>query len=489
MNTPLALTPWPMRVQAGDGQFVFTPTTCLVADAAAAPTAETLAAQLRLRTGMPLPRPDQRPASGAVVLALNPQLAHLGAEGYRLVVTATAVDLQAPTAAGLFWATQTLYQLLPAAAGAAGAGVAIPAVIIEDQPRFGWRGLMLDTGHDYQHLSFIYRFIDLMVLHKFNRLHWHITDLGTWPLEIDGYPRLQDPCTLGTRRRGTPPRGVKPGRYTHAQVREVVAYAAARHVTVVPEIDMPGHSAPALMAYPEFDCPVPHRTWEWERWEYCVGQERTYDFLHAVLSQVMALFPSPYIHIGGDECPKDHWRLCPVCQARRQAEGLADEDELQSWFVRRIERFLNAHGRRLIGWDEILEGGLAPDATVMSWRGVGGGIAAAQAGHDVVMAPTSHTYFDYPETTTSVAKVYQFEPVPAELSAAQARHILGAQAQMWTDNHPTEAEIERLVYPRACALAEVVWSPAAARDADRFAACLAAHAQRLAALGLDITGA
>ncbi len=482
----------PVSVACGSGHFVLTADTVLLADAASESSAIQLAAALRPATGLALPiaAPAGRNCP-AITLCQDATLTDLGSEGYRLDVTPAKVSLTAPTQAGLFYAIQTLRQLLPPQIFSTGpvANVAwhIPCVRISDHPRFAWRGLMLDTGHDYQHAAFILRFIDLMALHKFNTLHWHITDLGTFPLEIAGYPKLQDPSTLGTRLRGEPPRGVKPGRYTHAQVREIIAYAAARHITVVPEIDMPGHSTPALIAYPEFDCPVPHTTWEWDRWEYCVGNEQTYGFLQDILFQVIELFPSRFVHIGGDECPKDHWRKCPICQAKIKAEKLQNEDELQSYFVRRIEQFLNSRGRRLIGWDEILEGGIAPNAAVMAWRvGKDAATIAARTGHDVVMALTSHLYFDYPETTTPLEKVYSFEPLPPELTAEAAAHILGAQAQMWTDNHPTEPEIERLVYPRACAVSEVVWSPVASRDYPGFTQRLAVHAQRLAALGIDL---
>jgi len=490
----VALIPEPVSVEYGNGYFVFTAETMLVSDQASERTAGQLAACIRPATGFDLAMASSAGDNHSVIaLAEDKGLtAELGAEGYRLEVTPERIILTAPTQAGLFYAVQTLRQLLPPQIFSdhlvSDVEWRIPCVKITDSPRFAWRGLMLDTGHDYQQVSFIYRFIDLMALHKFNVLHWHITDLGTFPLEITGYPKLQDPATLGTRLCGEPKRGVKPGRYTRDEVREIVRYAAERHITVMPEIDMPGHSTPVLIAYPEFDCPVPHQTWEWERWEYCVGNEKTYGFLQDVLSQVIELFPSQFIHIGADECPKEHWRKCPVCQAKMQAEGLRDEDELQSYFVRRIEQFLNSRGRRLIGWDEILEGGIAPNAAVMAWRvEQGAATIAAQTGHDVVMALTSHLYFDYSEATTPVEKVYEFEPLPAGLTPEQARHILGAQAQLWSDNHPTEAEIDRLVYPRACAVAEVVWSPANARDYSGFSRRLAVHQERLAALGIDFS--
>jgi len=488
---PPALIPRPAEVAAAPGAFILTPETVIVADAASRDTAAQLAGYLRPATGYALAIVTAAGAAqNAITLAQDQSRRELGAEGYLLTVAPDRAALTAATPAGLFYAVQTLRQLLPPAIFSTHAvpGVAwqAPGVRIKDVPRFGWRGLMLDTGHDFQEFPFILRFMDLMALHKFNTLHWHITDLGTWPLEINGYPKLIDPATRGTRRMGNPKRGVKPGYYTQDQVRAAVRYAAARHITIVPEIDMPGHSPVALAAYPELDCPVNQQVWgEFKRWSYCAGNEKTYRFLEDVLTQVMELFPSKFIHIGGDECPKERWRQCPLCQARMKAEGLKNEEELQSYFVKRIEKFLNAHGRRLIGWDEILEGGLAPNAAVMAWRPKQkADLAAAQAGHDVVLAFTSHLYFDYSYDRTPLQKVYSFEPVRQELTPAQAAHVLGAQAQMWTDHHPTEPEIEDLVYPRACALAEVVWSPAAARDYADFTARLAVHEQRLAGLGV-----
>jgi hexosaminidase len=465
--------------------------TVLVTDEGSATTAAQLAAYLRPATGFSL---TLVPAAGrdatAITLIQNKDMTDLGPEGYHLEVTPKRVSLAAPTQAGLFYAVQTLRQLLaPPIFSTASAGEAawqIPCVKIEDHPRFPWRGLMLDTGHDFQTVPFILRFIDLMALHKFNILHWHITDLGTFPLEIRGYPKLQDPATLGTRMQGEPKRGVKAGRYTQDEAREIVRYAAARHITVVPEIDMPGHSTPALIAYPELDCPVPHKTWEWDHWEYCLGNEQTYRFLEEVLSQVIDIFPSRFIHIGGDECPAEHWMKCPLCQAKIKAENLRDEEGLRTRFIQRIETFLASQGRRVIGWDDIFRSGITPDSAVMPWREKEQEtVIAAQTGHDVVMAVSTHLYFDYPETRTPIEKVYSFEPVPPELTTEQSARILGAQAQMWTDHHPTEKEIERLVYPRACAVAEIVWSPGGPRDYGDFARRLAEHARRLAALGID----
>ena len=482
INAP-AIVPRPAKMEVAAGSFLMTPDTAIVADAASAATAGQLADDLAPASGFAL-KVSTQPGDAKTVITLTEDagLSRLGPEGYQLTVTPQAIQISSAGQAGLFYGAQTLRQLLPAAIFSAAPAKEvtwnIPCVTIEDTPRFAWRGLMLDSGHDFQTKEFVERFIDLMALHKFNVFHWHLTDLGCWSIEIKGYPKLLEAATRGP--------GVKPGYYTQDEIREVVRYAAQRHITILPEIDMPGHEPPALLAYPALDCPLPRGVDKngipARPWEFCVGNEKTYAFLEDVLSQVVELFPGPYIHVGGDECPKDRWLRCPLCQAKMKEEHLASGEELQSYFIRRIEKFLQSKGRRLIGWDEILEGGLAPDATVMSWRGMDGGIAAARAGHDVVMAPTAWTYFDNPNTP--VDKVYSFEPVPKELSAAQGARVLGAQAQMWTDNHPSENEIDALVYPRAAALAEVLWSPAASRNYDAFVARLQAHLPRLAALGV-----
>lgn len=478
-----AIVPLPAKMDVHPGICTLTPATVIVADAASSITAGQLAGYLRPATGYALTVSAQAPAGAAprITLLQDHTLTRLGREGYQLTVAPQGIRLAAADQAGLFYGVQTLRQLLPAQVFSASpvteVAWTVPCVTIEDQPRFAWRGLMLDSGHDFQRKEFVKRFIDLMALHKLNLFHWHLTDLGTWSIEINGRPKLLDPSTRGP--------GVKPGSYSQDEIREVVSYAAARHITVLPEIDMPGHEPPALIAYPELDCPTPQLDPNGKParpWEFCVGNEKTYAFLEEVLSQVVGLFPGPYVHIGGDECPKAHWLSCPICQAKMKAEKLKTGEELQSYFIKRIEKFLESKNRRMIGWDEILEGGLAPKATVMSWRGMGGGIAAAKAGHDVVMAPTAWTYFDYPDTP--VEKVYGFEPIPKELTEEQAKHVLGAQAQMWTDHHPSEERIDALVYPRAVALSEVVWSPVASRNYDAFVVRLQGHLPRLAALGV-----
>ena len=489
----LSIIPQPEFLERREGTFVLDADTVLVADACTAAAAAALANAIRPAAGFIAKVVATTPEVGsAVVFLLDSVLTDLGAEGYRLEVTPARVTLVAPTQAGLFYAVQTLRQLLPpeifSADPVRGTAWHVSCVAIVDRPRFAWRGLMLDTGHDYQRLSYIFRFIDLMALHKFNVLHWHICDLGTFPLEIRGYPKLQNPETLTVRLRGPEKRPVKPGSYTQDEARAVVAYAAARHITVLPEIDMPGHSTPVLLAYPEFDCPVPHKQYgDFDHWEYCLSNEKAMAFLEEVLTQVMAIFPSAYIHIGGDECPIAHWEKCPVCQARIKADGLADEEEMRRIFLQRIERFLASRGRRMIGWDEVYKNEMAPQTTIMIWHpDFELAASAAVAGHDVIMAPHSHLYFDLSEEKTPIDKVYAFEPVPPQLNPDQAAHILGAQAQLWTDHHPSEAEIDRLVYPRACAFAEVVWSEPDRRDWTDFSHRLHIHAQRLAALDIII---
>jgi hexosaminidase len=406
--------------------------------------------------------------------------------------------------AGLFYGVQTLRQLIPAR-GPAGRR-AIPAVTVVDRPRFRYRGMHLDVARHVFPVRFIERYIDLLARYKLNVFHWHLTDDQGWRIEIRKYPRLTE---VGAWRRETVrEKNLEPyigdgipygGFYTQAQVREIVSYARRRHVTVIPEIELPGHAQAALAAYPELACtPGPFEvrtTWGVDEDVFC-PTERTFAFLEDVLTEVLALFPSPYIHIGGDEVPKIRWEESAEAQAVMRREGLKDEHELQSWFIRRIERFLTARGRRLIGWDEILEGGLAPQATVMSWRGTAGGVAAAQQGHDAVMTPGSHLYFDYYQGDpafeplaigglTPLEKVYAYEPIPDTLTPAEAGHILGAQANVWTEYLKTPAQVEYMALPRMLALAEVVWSPREARDWAGFARRLSPELSRLDRLGVN----
>jgi hexosaminidase len=449
-----------------------------------------LGAQPRIATASASSTP-----SAAVALTIAGD-ASSGTESYRLDVTRRGVRISAPRPAGLFYGLQTLRALLEAerARATAGAGTMIGAslrgVHVADAPRFSYRGLHLDVGRHFAPVSFVKRYIDLMSRYKYNTFHWHLTEDQGWRIEIKQYPRLTQ--VGGCRKETQLGRNRNPyvgdsirycGSYTQDEVRDVVAYAKSRYVTVIPEIEMPGHSKAALAAYPELGCgPGPYEvrtTWGVDENIFC-PKEETFTFVENVLTEVLALFPSTYIHIGGDEAPKTVWQASPIAQAVIKRENLKDEHELQSYFIRRIEKFLNSKGRQLIGWDEILEGGLAPKATVMSWRGINGGIAAARQNHDVVMTPTSNTYFDYvqgdrrfePTWTGSylpIETVYAFDPaVPDSLTAEQARHIIGTQGQLWTEYMYNPGQVEYMAYPRALALAEVAWSPKSGRDFESF---------------------
>jgi len=518
------IVPAPRHIEAGSGELRLDRATRIILSDPANPElralAEVLISPLRAASGLPLPissEPAADQAQHAIVIRLTPDSASAEPESYRLVVTGRGAILGAATPAGLARGIQTLRQLLPpalerrvgsptaASAPAISPRWAIPAVQIEDAPRFRYRGVLLDVARYFYPPDFIKEVIDLLALYKLNALQLHLTDDQGWRLEIRKYPRLTQ---VGAWRKetivrknfdpyigdGTPHGGF----YTQEQMRDLVAYAAARQVTIIPEIEMPGHARAALAAYPELSCtggPFEVSTpWGVHEDIFCPS-EQTFAFLEDVLTEVMQIFPSRYIHIGGDEVPKKEWKESPVAQEVIRREGLAGEEQLQSYFIRRIERFLIAHGRRLIGWDEILEGGLAPEATVMSWRGVAGGIEAARQGHDVIMAPTNRTYFDYYQGD-SIAEplaiggfvpldsVYAFEPVPSELTAAEATHVLGAEGCVWTEYIATPASVEYMLLPRLLALAEVLWSPKEARSWPGFVARLPPQLARLDAMGV-----
>ena len=387
-----------------------------------------------------------------------------GPEGYRLVISAEGIRVSG-TAAGLFYGMQTLTQLLPVRLGTS---IELPAIDIEDQPRFGYRGVLLDVGRHYFSVAFVKKFLDLAAQYKINRFHWHLTDDQGWRIEIKKYPRLTatDAAVSGGDASFV-------GFYTQEQIKDIVAYAQARFITVVPEIEMPGHSGAALAAYPELGCaPFDQAV------AFCPKQE-TFTFLENVLSEVITLFPGPYVHIGSDEVEKEGWRQSPEAQAIIAREGLKDEDELQSYFARRIERFLDSRGKRMIGWDEILQGGLAPRAIVMSWRGEEGGIEAAGQNHEVIMTPSEYTYFDYYQGDSRLEplsiggfipleKAYAYEPVPKQIAKDKEKFILGAQAQLWTEYVAAPEHAEYMMFPRLLAFAEAVWSPPAVRNYDDF---------------------
>jgi hexosaminidase len=453
---------------------------------------------------------DSEARTGMILLTTSGAETLLGDEGYELSVTSDSIILRALKENGLFYGVQTIRQLLPPEIenrqGVHPQTWEIPAVAIKDKPRFGWRGLMLDVGRHFFPVEFIKRLIDILALHKMNVLHWHLTEDQGWRIEIKRYPKLTE---IGSKRKaspiitnrneldGTPYEGF----YTQDQIREVVQYASGRFITVVPEIEMPGHSLAALASYPELGCtggPYEVRAhWGIEEQVYCAGNEKVYEFLENVLDEVTQLFPSKFIHIGGDECPKQLWRQCPKCQALIKQAQLKDESNLQSYFIKRIETILNARDRRLIGWDEILEGGLPPNASVMSWRGIEGGVIAASSGHNVVMCPTSHCYFNYYQSREqekeppasrgfiALEKVYSYDPVPSELPSNKESHILGAQGNVWTEYMPNEHQVEYMTFPRTCALSEVLWSSSHSLTFEDFMKRLPVHLSRLRNLGIN----
>jgi hexosaminidase len=429
----------------------------------------------------------------AIVLSLKGP-ATLGVEGYELSISRDAIHISASKVAGLFYGVQTLRQMLPANVKS-GAPIKRPlqlrCVRIQDSPRYAWRGLMLDCSRTFLSMDYLRHTVDLMALYKLNILHLHLTDDQGWRLQIKQYPKLTTVGAYFAKHLGG-----GGGFYTQEQMRDLIAYARERNVTVVPEIEMPGHSAEVLTAYPELACPIPgqQRTFEvspfWQRPPHdhfseplCVCNEMAFEMYSNILSEVINLFPSEFIHVGGDEVPKEAWNESPLCQAFMKASGLKDAEELQSHFMKRIEKVVAARGRRMIGWDEILEGGLAPGATVMSWRGTKGGLAAAREGHDVVMAPNPYTYFDYTYHTTPTQKVYSYDPAEG-FTPAMARHILGVEACMWTHIAVTERAIDYQIYPRLLALAEVGWSPQNDREWSGFDARLMSQLPLLQELGV-----
>ncbi|MEU9501583.1 beta-N-acetylhexosaminidase [Streptomyces sp. NPDC048196] len=509
------LIPAPLSIDAPSGSAVrLGPDTALAAAPGTEDTALWLRATLGDAFGLPLP-PGSADATDTLALALDPALP---AEGYRLEADARwGVRITGGGPAGVFWGAQTLRQLLgPHAFRRApltpGRPAALPQLTVEDAPRFGWRGMLLDVARHFLPKDGVLRYLDLLAAHKLNVLHLHLTDDQGWRIEIRRYPKLTGTGAWRARtklgHRASPLWDERPhgGYYTQDDIREIVAYAARRHITVVPEIDVPGHSQAAIAAYPELgntDVIDTTSLKVWDTWgvnpNVLAPTDTTLRFYEHVLEEVLALFPSRFVHIGGDECPKDQWRASATAQARIAALSLAGEDELQSWFVRHFDRWLADRGRRLIGWDEILEGGLAEGAAVSSWRGYAGGVAAAKSGHDVVMCPEQQVYLDHRQDPSpdepvpigyvrTLEDVHRFEPVPPELTPEQAAHVLGTQANAWTEVMDSQQRLDYQVFPRLAAFAEVAWShlPAPAdRDHQDFLRRMAAHYGRLDALGVD----
>ncbi len=509
------LIPRPVSLESLQGDFLLTPEVRIVSNSKSEETGKVISFLKEIiepATGFVL-RADisQTVAADAINLILDESMDPV--EGaYKLDVTPLQVNITSATTVGLFYGVQTLRQLLPVEIESEDVVSTvewrIPAVSIEDKPRFTYRGMHLDVGRHFFPVSFIKKYIDLIAFHKMNTFHWHLTEDQGWRIEIKKYPKLTE---IGAWRDETLiGHGARPpfefdgerygGFYTQEEIKEVVAYAASRFVTIIPEIEMPGHSMAALAAYPELGCtggPYEVAT-RWGVFDevYCAGNDETFAFMEDVLTEVIDLFPGTYIHIGGDECPKKRWKDCDRCQARIKEEKLADEHELQSYFIRRIEKFLLSKNRKLIGWDEILEGGLAPSATVMSWRGVKGGIEAAKQGHDVIMTPNDICYLDHYQNDplteplaiggfTSVKDIYTYEPVPDTLTAEESKYILGAQGNVWTEYIKTPNHAEYMAFPRACALAEINWLPQEKKNWPEFMARLRQHYKRLNALDVN----
>ena len=505
-HAPLPLVPMPARVTFRDADFVMSPDTRLVVtsrDPDALFAARYFAATLRHTSPFDLHVvvADTPPAANAIVFELDSTAGVGDPEGYVLDVAPGRIEVHARTAAGLFYGGISAWQLLTPVGYTP--PLRVPAMHIEDWPRFRWRGLMLDSARHYQPVAFIEKLLDQMALHKLNTFQWHLTDDQGWRIAIARYPEL---AKIGAWRKPVGPDialanrdGKYGGFYTPEQIREVVAFAAARHITVVPEIEMPGHAQAAIASYPKLGAtgkrqPVSH-DWGVHTWLYGTS-DGTFDFLDNVLDEAMALFPGPYIHIGGDEAVKDQWQASPKIQRRMRMLDIKDEDALQAWFVARIGQHIKARGRKLVGWDEILQGGVPADAIVMSWRGTQGAIDAAKLGHDTVLSPDPVLYFDHlqsdlPDEPTgrpaviSLKDVYDFEPVPKDLDAQQARHVLGAQANLWSEYLTTPARVEHAVFPRMDALSEVLWSPPATRDWHGFLERMPAQLARYRTLDVD----
>jgi hexosaminidase len=506
------IIPQPESLTVGRGVFRLAATTVISTDAATADIGRRFAASVFPATGLTIPVRTSTAATTGIVLRRDPRLTRLGDEGYELTITPKLIAIRAREPAGVFYGLQSVRQLLPPqifrAARVDSIPWLVPAVRIVDRPRFSWRGAHLDVGRHFMPKEFVKKYIDLLALQKMNTFHWHLTEDQGWRIEIRKYPRLtsvgawRTQTLVGHQQDGDSTTwqydGVRHGGfYTQDDVREIVAYARDRFVNVVPEIEMPGHALAAIAAYPRLGV-TGQPADVGMRWGVYANilnaDESTVNFMQDVLLEVMDLFPSRFIHIGGDEADKALWKTSPAIQERIRSLGVKDEHELQSWFIQRMDAFLTKHNRRLVGWDEILEGGLAPGATVMSWRGTKGGIDAARAGHDVIMAPTSNTYLDYYQSQNTAGeplaiggflpldKVYSFEPVPADLEPQYRSHILGAQGQLWTEYMPGPKNVEYMAFPRLTALAEVLWTQPDRKDYRDFLDRLASYLERLSVL-------
>ncbi len=506
------IIPKPVSLKMGDGSFTITPATKIILPGNDSKLqASFLNDYLQKFYGFTLKTTDKKSSMGNSVVLTDDKKENDIKGAYQINVTNSGVTIHGADAEGVFYGVQTLIQLLPAEPSQS---LSISLVSIEDAPRFAYRGMMLDVGRHFFTVDFIKKFIDFLAFHKLNKFHWHLTEDQGWRIEIKKYPLL---TKIGSCRNGTiighhPGAGNDNtkdcGYYTQEQVKEIVRYAEDRFITVIPEIEMPGHASAAIAAYPKLSCFPDEATQlakgvkDWagpktgkqvqQSWgvypDVFCPSDYTFNFLENVLDEVTQLFPSKYIHIGGDECPKDSWKRSAFCQNLIKEKGLKDEHGLQSYFISRIEKYLNSKGRNIIGWDEILEGGLAPNATVMSWRGEKGGIEAARQKHDVIMTPTTYVYFDYGQKRNDdslviggflpLDKVYNYNPLPSELTPEEQKYILGAQANLWTEYISNPAKAEYMLFPRMTALSEVLWSSQENKNWDDFQKRLAVQFKR-----------
>jgi len=504
---PINVIPKPVKTTAINNKFSLNPKTIIVANNTNSFEVKFLKESIKQQTGLELITKNSHKIGSRIHLILEPDSQFPNKEAYQLNILGDRAVIYASSNQGLFYGIQTLLQLIPFTTNAT--EIKLDNLMMDDIPKFQWRGMHLDVSRHFFPKEFIKKYIDYLAMYKMNTFHWHLTDDQGWRIEIKKYPKLTE---VGAWRKGSMIGHYTDqtfddirygGFYTQEEIKEIVAYAKERHITVVPEIEMPGHALAALASYPEFSCTGGSfevgKTWGVLEDVFCPKDE-TFTFLENILTEVIALFPSEYIHIGGDECPKVRWKSCPHCQKRIKDEKLKDEHELQSYFIQRIEKFVNSKGRKIIGWDEILEGGLAPNAAVMSWRGTEGGIAAAKQKHFVVMSPGSHCYFDHyqgePKNEpiafggyTNVEKVYSFNPIPKELSEEESKYILGAQANVWTEYINTPEHVEYMVFPRIAALAEVLWGTSNPNEYKVFEARLIQHFERYEKKGINYSKA
>lgn len=498
-----ALIPIPLKVKYENGSFVLSSQSKITIgnpDEKTEKIAQYLTEQIKFLTGFSIDI-DSKSTPEVNIIALKTDYKTQNKEAYSLKIENSVVEINGASAQGLFYGVQTLLQLIYPNE-IKNESINLSCLEINDEPAFSWRGMHLDVSRHFYSVAFVKKMLDAMSSLKLNTFHWHLTDDQGWRIEIKKYPLLTE---KGAWRKETMEGHYVEknqifdhmrygGYYTQEEIKEVVNYAKERYITIVPEIEMPGHAVAALSAYSQYSCTggpfEVYTKWGVSDDVYCAGKDETFEFLEDILSEVIELFPGEYIHIGGDECPKTRWKACPNCQKRIKDENLKDELELQSYFVKRIERFIASKDKKLIGWDEILEGGLPERATVMSWRGYEGGIEASESGHDVVMTPGSHCYFDHYQENpdfeplaiggfNTLENVYSYNPVPDSLSKDARKHILGAQANVWTEYLTNENKVEYMVFPRLCAMSEVLWSPKETRSYSDFLVRLDAEFKRL----------